>query len=90
MSPLPKGINRTQNSNDKEEEKTSAEIRRERRAARQVRAQQLETLKNNKPSDKQDDPMDTEAIANAKLMMGNYMLKTAQDFQVPEGQRMNV
>merc|ERR1719399_341032 len=52
------------------------------------RKQQIQDLEKAKPYN-YDDPQDIEAISMAEATMGNYMLKTSDDYQVPENQRMN-
>lgn len=42
-----------------------------------------------KPSEDYEDPKDVEAIRLAKEKMGDFKLKTAKDFTVPEHMRMN-
>lgn len=49
----------------------------------------MQELERAKPSESYEAPEDVEAIANAEATLGNYMLKTSQDYQVPENQRMN-
>merc|ERR1719478_1645181 len=68
---------------------TSAAQRELRRQLRTQRRQQIQELERAKPSDSHDDPQDVEAMAVAESTMGNYMLKTSEDYQVPENQRMN-
>jgi hypothetical protein len=46
-------------------------------------------LEKAKPSDQDEDPRDLEAIAMAEAMAGDYTLKTAAEYQVPENARMN-
>lgn len=43
-----------------------------------------------KPSEDYEDPKDVEAIRMAKEKMGDFKLKSAKDFTVPEHLRMNV
>lgn len=43
-----------------------------------------------KPSETYEDPEDIRAIQLAKENMGDFKLKTAKDFTVPEHLRMNV
>ncbi|CAK9086944.1 unnamed protein product [Durusdinium trenchii] len=62
------------------------ELRRQQRMARKAQMQELERAK---PSESYEAPEDLEAIANAEATLGNYMLKTSEDYQVPENQRMN-
>ncbi|OLP74956.1 hypothetical protein AK812_SmicGene45343, partial [Symbiodinium microadriaticum] len=62
------------------------ELRRQQRLQRKAQIQELERAK---PNEQYEAPEDVEAIANAEATLGNYMLKTSQDYQVPENQRMN-
>ncbi len=41
-----------------------------------------------KPDAKSDDPNETEALKQAQANMGDYKLKTASDYVVPEHQRV--
>lgn len=49
-----------------------------------------EELYNTKPDDDYEDPADVSAIKEAKDNMGDYKLKTAKDYVVPDHLRMNV
>ena len=51
---------------------------------------QWEELYDTKPDDDYEDPADVSAIKEAKDNMGDYKLKTAQDYVVPDHLRMNV
>jgi len=62
------------------------ELRRQQRLQRKAQIQELERAK---PNEQYEAPEDVEAIANAEATLGNYMLKTSEDYQVPENQRMN-
>jgi len=46
-------------------------------------------LEKSKPSDSYEAHEDVVAISHAEATLGNYMLKTSDDYQVPENQRMN-
>ena len=46
-------------------------------------------LYRNKPDENYEDPKDKSAIKEAKENMGDYKLKTAKDYVVPESQRVN-
>ena len=51
---------------------------------------QWDSLYNNKPDDNSNqDPKDLSAIKDARDSIGDYKLKTAEDYVVPEGQRVN-
>ncbi|XP_048588414.1 cilia- and flagella-associated protein 44-like isoform X2 [Nematostella vectensis] len=63
-----------------------AEARRQKRLARQA---QWDDLNRNKPDENYEDPSDKAAIKNAREHMGDYKLKTAKDYVVPESQRVN-
>mmetsp|Transcript_22443 Transcript_22443/g.56709 ORF Transcript_22443/g.56709 Transcript_22443/m.56709 type:complete len:1880 (+) Transcript_22443:135-5774(+) len=83
------GIPGVANPFEKEKVLTSAEIRAERRAARLQRKAEMKKLEAAKPGPNSDDPQDLEAIQHAKDTLGNYLLKTAPDYKVPENQRIN-
>ena len=51
---------------------------------------QWEELYATKPDDDYEDPADVAAIKEAKDNMGDYKLKTAKDYVVPDHLRMNV
>merc|ERR1740138_1607894 len=68
---------------------SGAEIREMRRQQRMERKQQMLELEKSKPSDAYEAHQDVVAISHAEATLGNYMLKTSDDYQVPENQRMN-
>ena len=51
---------------------------------------QWEELYSRKPDDDYEDPGDVAAIKEAQENMGDYKLKTAADYVVPDHLRMNV
>ncbi|KAJ0410991.1 hypothetical protein ATCC90586_007145 [Pythium insidiosum] len=53
------------------------------------RKDKLEQWRRNKPGEDSDDPRDLVAIAFAQRNMGDYKLKTAPNYVVPEEQRVN-
>ncbi|XP_014776510.1 cilia- and flagella-associated protein 44, partial [Octopus bimaculoides] len=53
------------------------------------RKEQWDKLYNEKPADDYEDPNDLAAIKEAKENMGDYKLKTAEDYVVPDLLRMN-
>ncbi|KAM9320405.1 cilia- and flagella-associated protein 44 [Gastrophryne carolinensis] len=53
------------------------------------RKQEWDELYKTRPSEDYEDPQDILAIKNARENMGDYKLKTANDYTVPEHQRMN-
>ncbi|XP_062616211.1 cilia- and flagella-associated protein 44-like [Saccostrea cucullata] len=63
------------------------EEKKQKRAARRA---QWEELYNTKPDDDYEDPADLAAIKEAKDNMGDFKLKTAKDYVVPDHLRMNV
>ncbi|XP_068733143.1 cilia- and flagella-associated protein 44-like isoform X1 [Montipora capricornis] len=63
-----------------------AEARRQKRLARQA---EWDELYRNKPDEDYQDPKDVAAIKEARENMGDYKLKTAKDYVVPESQRVN-
>lgn len=85
------GFDGTDNAGSQNTEKplSGAEQRELRRQQRMLRKAQMQELERAKPSESYEAPEDVEAIANAEATLGNYMLKTSQDYQVPENQRMN-
>ena len=50
---------------------------------------QWEELYRNKPDENYEDPEDCEAIDRAEKTIGDFKLKTAPDFVVPENERVN-
>ncbi|GLE00532.1 hypothetical protein PINS_up009289 [Pythium insidiosum] len=60
-----------------------------RKRLRADRKDKLEQWRGNKPGEDADDPRDLVAIAFAQRNMGDYKLKTAQNYVVPEDQRVN-
>ena len=50
---------------------------------------QWTSLEEGKPSDDYEDPADVSAITEAKDNMGDYKLKSADDYVVPDHLRMN-
>ncbi|XP_033757971.1 cilia- and flagella-associated protein 44-like isoform X3 [Pecten maximus] len=62
----------------------------EKKKKRAARKAQWSDLFNTKPDDDYEDPADVSAIKEAKDNMGDYKLKTAQDYVVPDHLRMNV
>ncbi|NWJ10005.1 CFA44 protein, partial [Crypturellus undulatus] len=53
------------------------------------RKEEWEELYKNKPSDDYENPKDAQDIKEAQENMGDYKLKTAADYKVPEHKRMN-
>ncbi|KAK6486478.1 cilia- and flagella-associated protein 44-like [Huso huso] len=53
------------------------------------RKREWEQLYARKPDENYEDPMDVMAIKEAREHMGDFKLKTAKDFTVPEHQRIN-
>ena len=51
---------------------------------------QWEELYSGKPDDQYEDPGDVKAIKEAQENMGDYKLKSASDYVVPDHLRMNV
>eukprot|EP00002_Diphylleia_rotans_P014287 TRINITY_DN2784_c0_g1_i6.p1 TRINITY_DN2784_c0_g1~~TRINITY_DN2784_c0_g1_i6.p1 ORF type:complete len:1834 (-),score=489.32 TRINITY_DN2784_c0_g1_i6:186-5687(-) len=60
-----------------------------RKAQRAARAKVWDELMAKKPDEKYEDPDDVAAIAYAEKHMGDYKLKTDDDYIVPEHQRVN-
>ncbi|KAL1522827.1 hypothetical protein AB1Y20_017796 [Prymnesium parvum] len=61
----------------------------ERLLKRQARAKEWADFNAQKPDDKYEDPADVAAIAWAETHMGDFSLKTDDDYVVPEAQRVN-
>ncbi|XP_028405556.1 cilia- and flagella-associated protein 44-like [Dendronephthya gigantea] len=61
----------------------------QRRIKRQLRQAEWDALYSSKPDDNYQDPKDVNAIKEAKDNIGDYKLKTADDYVVPEDQRVN-
>ncbi|KAK7105366.1 cilia- and flagella-associated protein 44-like [Littorina saxatilis] len=62
----------------------------EKKKKRAIRRAMWEDLYASKPDDNYEDPSDVEAIHEAEENMGDYKLKTAKDYVVPDHLRMNV
>ncbi|XP_057211014.1 cilia- and flagella-associated protein 44 [Triplophysa rosa] len=76
-------------SRDAEKLRKAAEKAEKARARIEKRKKDWEELYASKPSEDYEDPKDVEAIRLAKEKMGDFKLKTAEDFTVPEHMRMN-
>ncbi|XP_019303927.2 cilia- and flagella-associated protein 44 isoform X1 [Panthera pardus] len=55
----------------------------------QQRRKEWEELYKSKPQDDYEDPKDVQAIKEAQLYMGDFNLKTAPDYKIPEHMRVN-
>ncbi|KAF6034679.1 hypothetical protein EB796_007012 [Bugula neritina] len=62
----------------------------EKKRKRAERKAEWDNLFNTRPDDNYEDPEDVAAIAEAQNNMGDYKLKTADDYVVPDHLRMNV
>jgi WD40 repeat protein len=60
-----------------------------RKLLRQARQAKLKGLEAERPAEDAEDPRDVRAIAFAEAHMGDYKLKTAANYVVPEEQRVN-
>ena len=60
-----------------------------RREMRRQRKLKLKEHLKDKPNENDDDPRDLEALAYAEETIGDYKLKSGDDYEVPEGQRIN-
>jgi multidrug efflux pump subunit AcrA (membrane-fusion protein) len=70
--------------------KTEAEKKREqRKKEREERKKQIEKLEKREAMHSGEDPEDRRLIEIAQQTFGDYKLKTSQDYQVPENQRVN-
>jgi WD40 repeat protein len=81
-------INAFNSSSGKEEDKheSTAAIR---RLKRKERKEELTRHDSEKPSENDDDVRDVQAIRYAEKTIGDYKLKSADDYEVPEDQRIN-
>ncbi|XP_004675512.1 PREDICTED: cilia- and flagella-associated protein 44 [Condylura cristata] len=55
----------------------------------QQRKKEWDELYKSKPDDDYEDPKDVQAIKEAQMYMGDFNLKTAADYKIPEHMRMN-
>ncbi|KAK2509204.1 hypothetical protein MC885_003405 [Smutsia gigantea] len=55
----------------------------------QQRKKEWEELYKSKPDDDYEDPKDVQAVKEAQLCMGDFNLKTAPDYKIPEHMRIN-
>ncbi|XP_007108020.2 cilia- and flagella-associated protein 44 [Physeter macrocephalus] len=55
----------------------------------QQRKKEWEEMYKSKPDDDYEDPKDVQAIKEAQLYMGDFNLKTAPDYKIPEHMRIN-
>ncbi|XP_036303112.1 cilia- and flagella-associated protein 44 [Pipistrellus kuhlii] len=55
----------------------------------QQRKKEWEELYKSKPADDYEDPKDVQAIKEAQVYMGDFNLKTAPDYKIPEHMRIN-
>ncbi|EHB14068.1 WD repeat-containing protein 52, partial [Heterocephalus glaber] len=55
----------------------------------QQRKKEWEELYRSKPDDDYEDPKDVQAIKEAQVYMGDFNLKTAPDYKIPEHMRIN-
>nr|XP_019590423.1 PREDICTED: cilia- and flagella-associated protein 44 isoform X2 [Rhinolophus sinicus] len=55
----------------------------------QQRKKEWEELYKSKPADDYEDPKDVQAIKEAQVCMGDFNLKTAPDYKIPEHMRIN-
>ncbi|KAM9089294.1 cilia- and flagella-associated protein 44 isoform 2-T4 [Megaptera novaeangliae] len=55
----------------------------------QQRKKEWEDMYKSKPDDDYEDPKDVQAIKEAQLYMGDFNLKTAPDYKIPEHMRIN-
>ncbi|XP_077051647.1 cilia- and flagella-associated protein 44 [Siphateles boraxobius] len=77
-------------SREAEKLRKAAEKAEKARAMIEKRKKEWAELYDSKPSEDYEDPKDVEAIRLAKEKMGDFKLKSAKDFTVPEHLRMNV
>ena len=70
----------------------SREVKNKLEARKKLRAERtaiLKDLMDSKPDEKYEDPKDVSAIRYAELHMGDYKLKTADNYIVPESERVD-
>uniref|UniRef100_A0A8C1KAY5 Cilia- and flagella-associated protein 44 n=1 Tax=Cyprinus carpio TaxID=7962 RepID=A0A8C1KAY5_CYPCA len=77
-------------SREAEKLRKAAEKAEKARAMIEKRKKEWAELYASKPSEDYEDPKDVEAIRLAKEKMGDFKLKSAKDFTVPEHLRMNL
>ncbi|XP_064136571.1 cilia- and flagella-associated protein 44 [Loxodonta africana] len=72
-------------------EKTRKVILKAERAQQKIlqRKKEWEELYKSKPDDDYEDPKDVQAIKEAQMHMGDFNLKTAPDYKIPEHMRIN-
>ncbi|XP_036208237.1 cilia- and flagella-associated protein 44 [Myotis myotis] len=72
-------------------EKTKKLILKAERAQQKIqqRKKEWEELYKSKPADDYEDPKDVQAIKEAQVFMGDFNLKTAADYKIPEHMRIN-
>nr|XP_040126301.1 cilia- and flagella-associated protein 44 isoform X3 [Ictidomys tridecemlineatus] len=72
-------------------EKTRKLIQQAERAQQKIqqRKKEWEELYKSKPDDDYEDPKDVQAIKEAQVYMGDFNLKTAADYKIPEHMRIN-
>ena len=68
------------------EKKSAFEIR---KIQRVKRTKNLAELEEKKPAEDADDPRDVKAIEDASKFLGDYKIKTSEDYEVPEDQQVN-
>ncbi|KAM5335443.1 cilia- and flagella-associated protein 44 isoform 1-T1 [Glossophaga mutica] len=76
---------------DNQIEKTKKLVLKAERARQKIqqRKKQWEDLYKSKPADDYEDPKDVQAIKEAQVYMGDFNLKTASDYKIPEHMRIN-
>jgi len=79
-------LSATLGESDKGPHESTAVIRRSRRKERK---EELKRHDSEKPDEHADDVRDLEAIKIAEKTIGDYKLKSAEDYEVPEDQRIN-
>jgi hypothetical protein len=72
--------------NESGEKKSAFEIR---KGLRIERTNRLADLEKKKPAEDADDPRDVKAIEDAAKFLGDYKIKTAEGYEVPEDQQVN-
>jgi WD40 repeat protein len=75
--------------NEEKDDKRSLTSAERAKAARKKRRAELEKHLAERPDEKEDDPRDVEEILSAESTLGDYKLKCADEYEVPEDQRIN-
>jgi hypothetical protein len=86
---LKKGLNTSEGQKKHNKNQTTSKKLEARKQVRAERAAIWKQLLESKPDEKYEDPRDVAAIRSAIANMGDYKLKTADDYIVPESERVD-